>query len=222
MTKSSKFFLKAVQLRKNGFSLKEINERLNISKSTASLWLKDIILTRKAKYRLKDRIRQGQINSALKKKAKTILRRQSYLLGGLKLIQNFNFDKKNLKIFCALMYLCEGSKDDGIVQFTNSDPKTVKTFVNLFRQSFKLDESKLRISLHLHSYHLPSKQIQFWSKVTKVSSRQFIKPYIKLNSGKRIKKNYQGCINFRYYNADIAKELIGIAQAFIQYYGRVG
>lgn len=215
-------FLQAIQLRKNGFSLKEISEKLRISKSTASLWLRDTVLTRNAQQRLKNRIRQGQRNSATKKKAETEFRRQGYLHTGLKLIQNFNFNKKVLKIFCALMYLCEGSKDDGIVQFTNSDPQTVRAFVNLFRKSFRLDESKFRISLHLHSYHFSSRQIRFWSKITKVPSGQFMKPYIKPNSGKRIKKDYQGCINLRYYSADVAKELIGIALAFIQYYGRVG
>jgi orotate phosphoribosyltransferase-like protein len=46
---------KAIKLRKNGYSLKEISEKLNIAKSTASVWLRNIKLTQKAKKRLKKR-----------------------------------------------------------------------------------------------------------------------------------------------------------------------
>lgn len=46
----SKFELKhrASQLRKSGASVSEIATQLGISKSTASLWCRDIVLTKKS------------------------------------------------------------------------------------------------------------------------------------------------------------------------------
>lgn len=44
---------RAISLRKKGFSFREISEVLYISKSTASLWLKDVELSVKAKDRIK-------------------------------------------------------------------------------------------------------------------------------------------------------------------------
>lgn len=135
------------------------------------------------------------------KKAQAEAIREACLKKGLKLFEETHLNRGNkniLKIFCALLYWREGGKyDDRSIQFTNSDSKLVNAFLNLLRNSFSLNESKLRIFLHIHSYHSVRKQIKFWSSVTKVPPLQFIKPYIKSNTGKRIKFDYLGCINVK-------------------------
>jgi len=78
-----------------------------------------------------------------------------------KIVDNVTDSEENRKLACALLYWCEGEKKGGAVRFTNSDPVMIQTFLNLFRQSFKLDESKFRICLHLHSYHNQQKQKKF-------------------------------------------------------------
>lgn len=89
----------------------------------------------------------------------------------------------------------------------------------LIRKCFVLDERKFRPCIHLHSYHSPKKQLDFWSKVTDINKEQFIKPYQKANSGKRIRPNYQGCIRIRYHSCDVARRLMAIAKAFLRYKG---
>jgi orotate phosphoribosyltransferase-like protein len=44
---------KAIALRKRGYSVKEIAEKLHIAKSTSSLWVREIKLNKKAQQRLK-------------------------------------------------------------------------------------------------------------------------------------------------------------------------
>ena len=44
--------IKAVELRNNGLSYSEIRKSVDVSKSTLSLWLKDITLTHEQKNRL--------------------------------------------------------------------------------------------------------------------------------------------------------------------------
>ena len=205
---------RAISLRKKGFSFREISEVLYISKSTASLWLKDVELSVKAKDRIKklgiEGREKGNITrrEATEKENKLIRRKSEGILEELKNIENnISFSK----LICAILYWCEGGKlDGGRMSFINSDPSMVSYFLKMFRKSFNISESKFRISIHLHSYHNPKKQIEFWSKVTNISSRQFIKPFLKKNSGKIKRDNYQGCISIRYYDYKVRKELIDL------------
>ena len=218
-------FFKAQELRRKGFSLKEISENLKIAKSTASLWSRDIPLSKKAANRLSAKVTRGQLISARQRIARTDAIRRMYFDKGLEMVRTVaqkKRDKEISKIFCALLYWCEGGKhDDRCIQFTNSDPKLIKTFVNLFRESFSIDESKFRILLHLHKYHSVQAQIKFWQTIIGVSASQFSKPYLKPNNGKRIRLDYPGCVNIRYYDANISRELLGVGRAFLEIFGGV-
>lgn len=215
-------FFKARIFRKKGYSLDEISRMLVISKSTASLWVRDIILSKNAKGRLFKRITRAQFISAQKRIDKTNTHRRQCKERGDELFKEININKGLALVFCGMLYCCEGGKsDDRTLQFTNSDPKLVGAFVNLLRRAFELDENKFRVSLHLHSYHSKDNQINFWSKIVNIPATQFIKPYCKANAGKRIKNNYQGCANIRYNDVNVARELIGAGQAFLEKYGGV-
>lgn len=215
-------YFNAQVLRRRGLSLNEISESLGVSKSTVSLWLRNFKLSGSAIQRLAMRITKGQINSARNRKARTDASRLDYFNRGLKSIEEAGpilFRNKTItKILCALLYYCEGAKLDGEIQFTNSDPNLVRVFLKLFRGSFILSESKFRVSLHLHSYHNPSKEIRFWSIITRIPSSQFFRPYLKANSGKNMKIDYRGCVNIKYYDTKLARELLGIGKAFINKY----
>jgi hypothetical protein len=66
----------------------------------------------------------------------------------------------------------------------------------------------------LHGYHDLETQLDFWSKVTNIKRAQFIKPYQKPNSGKRIREGYQGCASLYYHSNDMARQLLMTARAF--------
>lgn len=213
-----KYLLKeqAISLRKNGYSLKEISQDLNIAKSTASLWLRDIELDAKALERLQTVVKKGQLKAAENKKEKTSLLLQEFKSDAERLLEKIDLNPDMMKICCAIMYWCEGGKyDHRVVQFTNSDPNLVGAFLHLMRSSFELDESKFRICMHLHDYHTENRQKFFWSKVTAIPKSQFIKSYRKENTGKRIRKDYQGCIMIKYYDANVIRELLAVGQAFL-------
>ena len=121
-----------------------------------------------------------------------------------------------------MIYWCEGNKSlRDSVFFTNSDPRLIANFLHLFRNSFDIDESKFRVCMHLHDYHNEEKQLNFWSDVTFIPKNQFFKSYKKLNTKKRIRDNYQGCIQVRYYDINIARKLQAVAKEFMDKYGRV-
>jgi hypothetical protein len=207
----------ARELRKKGCSLKEISRSFNVAKSTASAWVEDIELSEAAKDRLLQIIKLGQFNSAENKKAQTQILELGYFYDALiEMESKPNYEK----IICAMIYWCEGSKNarDGIA-FINSDPKLVKKFLNLLRKNFIVDEGRFRACIHIHSYHSPETQLDFWSKITDIDKEQFIRPYQKPNTSKRIRENYQGCISIRYHDNDLARRLMAIAKAFLLHTG---
>jgi len=196
----------AIALRKEGHSFKEISLKLKISRSTASLWLRNLSLNKKAKNRLEKRSRVGRLkgieSNRLKRKA---------LAEGIekKVKKDISLLKKNIslnKLFCSLLFWGEGSKGGSDVRFTNSDPDLIKTFLTLLRSSFQIDEKKFRVILHLHEYHNRSKQIKYWSKLTRISEKLF-GVYLKPHTGKNKKNGYSGCASLRYYDYKIALEL---------------
>ncbi len=202
---------KAKKLRTRGFSLREISSRFRISKSTASIWSKDIILSNTAMRRLEKRKMLGQYKTILLRKKRRENKQKILLKQSQKIFNNFTLNKDRAKIICALIYYCEGVKGvDTLVTFINSDPTLISIFLFLFRKAFIIDEKKFRVLMHLHEYHKESIQKNFWSKITKIPENQFYKTYWKQNEGKRIRKDYQGCVSIRYYNDIIAKELLAI------------
>ncbi len=215
-------YQKAIKLRKAGFSLNEISEKVVISKSTASFWLKNIKLSNQAKTRLIKRGIFGREKSKLVQRRKRENFEKIISEKSKSLVRDNLFSKDHQKIICALLYWCEGAKSPRKIQFTNSDPKLIKTFVFLLRSAFDIDEKNFRVALHLHEYHSIQKQILFWSKVTGIKKSQFIKPYQKPHTAKRIKEGYPGCVNVCYYDTSFAKEILYIAKAFLNIHGRVG
>ncbi len=207
---------KAIILRKSGHSLKEIANKLDVAKSSVSMWVREVELSSAAEKRLLTKIKLGQFIAAKNKLAKTKAIEDKYFDEALNSINTLNIGGYYSKLLCALIYWCEGSKSNkNGINFVNSDYKLVKTFLRLLRESFELDERKFRPCIHLHSYHNVQEQLDFWSNITDINKRQFIKPYMKINSGKRIHDNYQGCIAIRYHSNDLARRLNSIAKAFI-------
>lgn len=206
----------AEQMRRQGHSLNEIAKKLGVAKSTASLWVRDVELSEKAKECLLSKIKLGQYTSAENKKKRTKAGLDNYYNNALVEIGGNTLDKSLVRIACALMYYCEGNKSffNGVC-FTNSDPALIKTFLFLFRKGFDIDEHKLSACIHLHEYHDAIQQLDFWSRTTGIPESQFIKPYLKPNTGKRIRKNYQGCVAVRYYNNDMGRQLLMIGKAFL-------
>lgn len=211
---------KAIQLRSLGYSLSEISQYFKISKNTASLWLNHITLNKKAQERLKKRHILGQYKSmkiAQTKRKKIVDLTQNKTISSLKQIPQ---TKSLYKLLVSFLFWTEGGKStDSYVYFINSDPKMVKLFVYLLRQSFKLNELKFRAMIHIHEYHNVSKQLKYWSKITNIPTKQFSKSYLKPNTGKRIRDGYQGSVRIRYYDYKIALELRSFYNSYVSYLG---
>lgn len=129
------------------------------------------------------------------------------------ILNNISLTRDLSKLICALLYWCEGSKQN-LVKFTTSDPNLAKTFLKHLRMGFDVDEDKFRALMHLHQYHNEATQKELWHKVTGIPTSQFNKTYWKANTSKNIHLGYPGCLAITYLNAKIAKEILAIYTEF--------
>src|SRR3989344_2022798 len=205
----------AFSYRKKGYSIKELAKLLGIAQSTASLWSRDISLNAKAKKRLLTRIKLGQYNSAENKKAHTTEVNKTLNNEAGEVLEDIQLSSVTKKLICAMIYWCEGSKSPRGMRFTNSDPKLIKRFLELLKSSYNIEWGRVRVCLHLHSYHDIKKQTRFWSEVLRIPIDQFNKPFLKPNTGKRIKDNYPGCAAIYYHDTILARKLMYLAKAYL-------
>ena len=133
----------------------------------------------------------------------------------LKVVKSIKRNIAHNKLYCALLYWCEGGKRDGEgIRFINSDPVLIKTFLALIRKSYNIDEKKLRALMHLHGYHNEEFQKKFWSGITGIPKSQFNKTFLKKSTGKRLKEDYAGCLAVSYHDVKIAREMKAIYKVF--------
>jgi len=104
MPRLAEKFFQAKNLRSKGYSLKEISEKLEISKSTASVWLSDFKLSPPALARLEKRKLMGRVRSSETKKRKRIAKEKLLIKEASNFVDSVRITKDHLKIFCALLY----------------------------------------------------------------------------------------------------------------------
>ena len=208
-------------MREKGYSLNEISSHLSVSKSTVSVWVRNLKLSAQTQFILDEKKIAGRKKAIESIQGKT---RQQLSLAKSDaniLLKNINCSKDTQKVICSMLYWCEGEKtnNDGTFTFANSDPDLVRLFLRLLRNSFEVNNSKFRALIHLHSYHDIDKQLRFWSKITNIPKSQFLRVYQKSNSGKQYREGYQGCLSLRHNDVKVAREIQAIARASMEKLG---
>lgn len=206
----------AVSLRKRGYTLSEISSTLGVSKGSASLWCRDVTLPHAARQRIARKTAQATMagRRALHEKRVSVDQKISNQVR--RMLQQISYGKNIYALLCSMVFVCEGNASlQGGVRFTNSNPNLVQLYLTLLRRSFTIDEKKLRVCLHIHCYHDKARQLKFWSKVTGIPLRQFLKPFQKVNSGKRARTGYQGCVSIRYYDNRVGRKLQKLYSIFL-------
>ena len=180
----------AQDLRKKGWSMNEIQRDLKVSKSSVSLWVRDIKLTKKQKQKLS---KKGIKKEVIEKRRNTRMvrenkRRQLVVDVAKKDIEEIS--EKDLFIIGTVLYWAEGGKTiRGIVRVANGDPLLIKVMMKYFRDICKVPEAKFRGHIHIH-HHLDARKAEiYWSKISRIPLRQFHKTYNKLNKSSKNKKD---------------------------------
>jgi hypothetical protein len=198
----------ARQLRRNGLPLAEIAARLGVSKSSVSLWVRDVafeplpgpVRGRRRSPNALQRRRQAEVDRLLAEGRARIgrLSEREFLVAGVAL------------------YAGEGSKRDGSVIFANSDPQMVVFFCSWLRHFFPIDESRLRVRLYLHQGLDLTGATAFWCQLTGIPESQFSKPYRAVpDPSIRHAKHVHGCVGVRYSCTATHRSIMGLVGALL-------
>lgn len=199
---------RALDLRRKGFSYSQIKKEIGVSRGTLSVWLRDLPLSKKRVRELRD-LNEQRIERYRQTRSKKKGERLSKLYQEQKRMI-FPLSQRDLLIAGLFLYWGEGSKTRmSELRIANTDPIVPKFFVYWATRFLKFDKSKIKVHLHLYSDMDAAKEIKFWSSILGISTRQFIKPYVKKNSSQLINRGTfgHGTCTVRIGNARIGEKI---------------
>lgn len=177
---------KAEKLRKKGYSYAMIAQNLNVAKSTLSNWFKDKPFT--PNQTVLKRIQYGPIKSAEKRHNQKVVEIERLKKDGSEELGKLT--KRDLWLLGLGLYLGEISKSHEIIRIINSNPQIIQLAIKWFKEICGLENNNITISLHLYPDNNIAKCVQFWKKVTGLSSSNFRKTQIDRRKNKSVlKKN---------------------------------
>ena len=219
-SKWSRLKNRAGHLRKQGLSIRQIEHRLGIPRSTLSYWFKDIILSAKQKKKLIQNWRNG-LKKARQKAVLWHNAQKQKRLGqakneATKVLEKIDVkDRSVLELALAILYLGEGTKKRIDTAIGSSDPLILKSFIVLIRTLYGIDPKYIRCQLNLRSDQNPEKMKRFWAKELKLPLDSF--GYIsrdKRTLGSKTYSYYKGVCQVRCGNVAIQRKLLYLSEVF--------
>jgi predicted transcriptional regulator len=192
---------RARALREQGLAYKQIAAELGVSKSSVSLWIRDMPRPERLSYEecakrqaaavnaywTAERARRDAASEAVSNSAQESI-------GAL--------SEREILIAGAIAYWCEGSKSKPHrrahrVNFMNSDPALIRFFLLFVRiAGVSTDQLRFRLSIH-ESADVDAAQA-FWIGVTRADPAQFRRPNLKKHNPRTVRLNtadsYHGCL----------------------------
>lgn len=217
----------AIELRRQGFSYNEILQTIPVAKSTLSLWLRSVELTKRQKQRFTEKKKLAQIRAAQATQNKRIIKSISIRNTAKEEIDQIT--DREFKLIGAALYWAEGSKQkehnvSEQVMFSNSDPNMITVFLRWLLNTCKISEQDLNFSLYIHKSGNIESAKNFWIKQLGID-RNLLKVYLKrhfITKRKNIGNNYNGLIRIRVKRStDLNRKIEGWIEGIYQNCGVV-
>lgn len=185
---------RAVKLRKEGKTYSEILTEVPVAKSTLSLWLRDVGLSKPQKQRITKKRREAQRRGAKAKreqriaKTKRIKEKARAEIGEL--------TERELWLIGIALYWAEGTKEKPYrtsvrVEFANSNSHMVALFVEWLTDIVGVAREDVTFWIYIHesSENSIAKVKQHWSGATGFPKESFSDVHYKKHNPKTIRKN---------------------------------
>ena len=209
---------RARELRAQGWTYGEIVEELGVSKSSVSLWCRDVAVDpalldgrRRARYlagNLSVTKRPSSLQLRKEAEIEACRRHAAAWLGEL--------NDRDLFVAGIALYAGEGTKRDGAVKFTNTDPRMMALFMRWFRRFFLVDERRLRVRVYLHEGLDLDAATRFWSSLLAIPPSQFGAPYrAKADPSMRRSKHVLGCASVSYSCSASHRLVMGLIEKLL-------
>jgi transposase len=219
---------KARALREQGLTYNEIVAELGVSKSSVSLWVRDLPRTGPLSYeafrkRQAAGVRRYWVGerSIREDHREAVRAAAADEIGGL--------TDREIIIAGAVAYWCEGAKNKPYrrseqVCFMNSDPALVRFYMR-FLATVGIERDRLRCRLQIHERANVEAAQRFWQDVTGLEAAQFRRPALKKHNPRTVRKNigddYHGCLRIDVLGGSVLYQRIeGWAMATMAAAGR--
>lgn len=210
----------AILLRKTGRSIRDIELRLGIPRSTLSGWFKYLKIARKYRVALfrrwKAALAKARIEAAKWRNAQKQKRLDEAKKAALKIVNSLNFRNKNLlDLALAMLYLGEGAQNDKETSMGNSDPNILRFFINVLNLNYGLDKDNIKCELHLRADQNADAMKKWWAAKLRLSLKNFTYVYFdKRTKGTKTFDHYKGVCLVRCGNVAIQRKLVNIGKEF--------
>ncbi|WP_406381976.1 hypothetical protein [Streptomyces sp. NBC_01618] len=205
---------KARELRLQGMTYDQIQVELGCSKSSISLWVRDLPKP--------ERNRTREEASAIARRGweATLRRRETERRKTKQDATNEigTMSERELFLLGVGLYWSEGSKSKPHrlaerVTFINSDPRMIEVFL-AWLQLLGVSPQQLRFHVHIHETADATAAEQYWRDLTRAGSASFGKTSIKKHNPRTNRKNvgedYRGCLVVRVLkSADLYRRIEG-------------
>lgn len=200
---------RARELRARAWTLQAIADEVGVSKSSVSVWVRDVAFT--PRQRDRTAARQRPPNALQRRKQAEIASLRDAgreRIGGL--------SDRDLLVAGVALYAGEGGKTDGSVELSNTNAAMARLFCTWLRAFFDIEERRLRARLYLHEGLDLEAAIHHWSGVTSIPPKQFTRPYPAApDAGRRGSKHPHGCITVRYACSRTHRQVMGLVDALL-------
>ena len=210
---------RARDLRAQGWTYKEICEELGVSRSSVSLWVRDVEPDPEA---WAARSRANYLNGNFGPRPKRPHRQQSEKQAQIAELQEEGrrrigrLTEKEFLVAGVALYAGEGGKSDNGVRFANSDPRMLLCFVSWLRYFYDIDEQRLRLRLYLHEGLDLDAASEFWADLLAIPTAQMVKPYRAVpDPSIRHSKHPMGCPSVSYNSSPVLRSILGMCSALL-------
>ena len=194
-------------LRAQNRTLADIAKTLGVSKSSVSLWVRDVPFTPSLRLRGPQR-RPHPAHEAKHRQIEELNEKGRAWIGTL--------SDRELLVAGVALYAGEGAKADGTVNFANTDPAMMCLFCSWLRRFFDVNESRLRARVYLHQGLDIEAAEAFWSDLTRIPRDQFREPHRAVpDASIRHNKHEHGCAYVYYCCSKTHRQIMGLIRALL-------
>jgi hypothetical protein len=219
---------KAIELRKQGLTYREIMAQIPIAKSTLSDWLHSVGLSKYQKQRLTAKKLEAIGKGGAAKRAQRITRTEKIMAAAIKDIGIIT--RRELWLMGVMLYWAEGSKEKEYrpgspTRFSNTDPDMIRLYLLWLKEICHKTFDDLIIEVYIHHLHRERTEeiLAFWTDAINGPKDVIAHVYYKKGNPKTLRKNvgpsYHGTLNVEVKSSSsLNRQIAGWTQGVVNFF----
>ncbi|GAA3126519.1 hypothetical protein GCM10010466_16760 [Planomonospora alba] len=194
--------LRARELRARGWTYQEIEQELGVSRSSVSLWVRDLPRAGRLSWEEARRRTAEGVERYWEREREIRRAARQEISDAAAAAEVGRLTDREILIAGAVAYWCEGYKnkprrESNHVTFINSDPGLIRLFLR-FLEVAGVSRDRLCFRVHIHESADVEAAERFWLDLTGADPGQFRRTTLKRHNARTVRHNtgadYRGCL----------------------------